>query len=129
MSQTTTRATKAHEKAMQALREVALAYPETVEDFPWGHSAFKVRGKSFAFVVCDGDGFRVSTKLPSSSSVVLTFPFASPTGYGLGKSGWVTASFGRREKVPLGMMVEWMDESYRARAPKRLIKQLDAPSQ
>ena len=129
MSQTVARPTKAHEKAMQAIREAALAYPETVEDFPWGHSAFKVRGKSFAFVECDGDGFRVSTKLPSSSSVVLTFPFASPMGYGLGKSDWVTASFGRRDKVPVGMMVEWMDESYRARAPKRLIKQLDAPSQ
>jgi predicted DNA-binding protein (MmcQ/YjbR family) len=113
---------------MQALRDAALAYPETTEDFPWGHSAFKVRGKSFAFVVCDGEGFRVSTKLPSSSSVVLNFPFASPTGYGLGKSGWVTASFARKDKVPVGMLVEWMDESYRARAPKRLIKQLEALS-
>lgn len=128
MGDSVTSPTKAHEKAMERLRAVSLAYPETVEDFPWGHSAFKVRGKSFAFVVCDGEGLRVSTKLPSSGSVVLNFPFASPTGYGLGKSGWVTASFARKDKVPVGMLVEWLDESYRARAPKRLVKQLDAPS-
>ena len=29
----------------QELRKAALAFPETVEDFPWGHSAFKVSGK------------------------------------------------------------------------------------
>lgn len=26
------------------LRAVALAYPEATEDFPWGHTAVKVRG-------------------------------------------------------------------------------------
>ena len=127
MTSSTDGATKAHARALQQLRDAALRYPETVEEFPWGHSAFKVRGKSFAFVACDGDGFRVSTKLPSSGSVVLNFPFASPTRYGLGKSGWVTAVFRRRERVPAAMLIEWMDESYRAIAPKRLLKQLDSP--
>ena len=127
MTSSTDGATKAHARALQQLRDAALRYPETVEEYPWGHSAFKVRGKSFAFAACDGDGLRLSTKLPSSGSVVLNFPFASPTGYGLGKSGWVTAVFGRRERVPVAMLVEWMDESYRAIAPKRLLKQLDSP--
>ena len=31
------------------LRRAALAYPEATEDLPWGHPAFKVRGKAFAF--------------------------------------------------------------------------------
>ena len=31
----------------------------------------------------------------------LTLPFAEPTGYGLGKSGWVSASFGAKDDIPL----------------------------
>ena len=33
--------------------------------------------------------------------VALDHDFAEPTGYGLGKSGWVTARFGVDEKPPL----------------------------
>ena len=40
-------------RAEKALRKRALCYPETVEEFPWGHSAMKVRSKSFAFIVLD----------------------------------------------------------------------------
>ena len=32
-------------KAFGELRAVALDYPEVHEDFPWGHSAFKVAKK------------------------------------------------------------------------------------
>ena len=32
-------------KAAEALRKHALAFPETVEEFPWGHSAIKVKLK------------------------------------------------------------------------------------
>jgi hypothetical protein len=47
-------------------------------------------------------------------------PFAEPTGYGMGKSGWVTSSFGKRDTVPVELLCEWMKESYRAIAPKKL---------
>jgi hypothetical protein len=42
----------------KALRKAALAFPKTVEDFPWGHSAFKVAGKkAFLFMGASvGDG-------------------------------------------------------------------------
>jgi predicted DNA-binding protein (MmcQ/YjbR family) len=52
------------------------------------------------------------------------FAFASPTGYGLGKSGWITARFGKKDKVPLGLLEAWIDESYRAIAPKAVVKSL-----
>jgi hypothetical protein len=29
----------------EAIRKRALSYPETTEDFPWGESAFKVKGR------------------------------------------------------------------------------------
>jgi hypothetical protein len=44
--------------------------------------------------------------------------------YGLGRSGWVTAQFGPGEAPPVELFKEWLDESYRAVAPKRLVKQL-----
>ncbi|HEV8548834.1 MAG TPA: MmcQ/YjbR family DNA-binding protein, partial [Polyangiaceae bacterium] len=38
---------------------------------------------------------------------------------GLGKAGWVTASFPRGRDVPLPLVKEWLDESYRAIAPAK----------
>jgi hypothetical protein len=57
--------------------------------------------------------------------MALSLPFASPTGYGLGKSGWVTARFAAKDKPPLEMLRKWIEESYRAVAPKELVKLLD----
>lgn len=109
-----------------ALRDAALAYPEAHEDFPWGERALKVRGKVFLFLSCDGARLSLSMKLPESRHAALTMPFATPTGYGLGKAGWVTSRFGAGEAVPLEILRAWLDESYRAVAPKAVVKQLDA---
>lgn len=113
-------------RAELALRDFALAFPETHEDFPWGHRAIKVKGKAFIFMGTDEGVFGLSVKLPSSRDAVLMLPFASPTGYGLGKSGWITARFKPTDKVPLDWIKEWIEESYRAIAPKRLVKEMDA---
>jgi hypothetical protein len=64
-------------------------------------------------------------KLPSSGREVLKNPWAKPTPYGLGKSGWVSAQWKKSDKVPEDRIAEWIDESYRALAPKKLIAQLD----
>jgi predicted DNA-binding protein (MmcQ/YjbR family) len=93
---------------------------------PWGHHAIKVKGKTFLFLGADGDTFSLSAKLPSSAGVALKLPFAEPTHYGLGKSGWVTASFPRKSSVPVELLKLWIDESYRAVAPKRLVAELDS---
>ncbi len=105
----------------ETLRRYALAYPEAHEDQPWGHSAIKVRKKSFVFLFCDENELSLSTKLPVSSHNALMLPFASPTGYGLAKSGWVTARFTATDDLPLPILYDWIDESYRAIAPKKLI--------
>ena len=46
-------------------------------------------------------------------------PFTTPTAYGLGKSGWVTPEL-PDGPVPVELFKAWIDESYRAQAPKRL---------
>jgi predicted DNA-binding protein (MmcQ/YjbR family) len=114
--------------AEAALRKHALSYPEAREDFPWGERVVKVKGKVFLFLGKHEEMLGLSVKLPSSASFALGLPFASPTAYGLGKSGWVTARFALREKPPVDLLKQWIDESYRAVAPKRLVASLDAPS-
>lgn len=107
------------------LRKLALAYPEAYEEMPWGHHAIKVKGKAFVFMAADQARFSLSAKLPSSAGVALRLPFASPTEYGLERSGWVTARFPRAARLPVDVLQLWIDESYRALAPKRLLEQLE----
>src|SRR5262245_8469204 len=114
-------------KAEAAIRERALAFPQAREEFPWGHSAFKVKGKTFLFLSLEKTGrLGLSLKLPETGTVALLSTFARPTEYGLGKSGWVSASFGEEDEVPLDLMFDWIEESFRAIAPQKVVDQLDA---
>jgi predicted DNA-binding protein (MmcQ/YjbR family) len=111
-------------QAEKRLRKRALAYPQAYEEFPWGHYAFKVNGKAFLFMSLEEEFLSLSLKLPVTGKQARGLPFASPTGYGLGRSGWVTARFEPNEDVPMDMLAAWLDESYRAIAPKKLVAQL-----
>jgi predicted DNA-binding protein (MmcQ/YjbR family) len=114
-------------RAKAALRNFALGYPGAREDFPWGERVIKVGKKVFVFMgMAESDELGLSVKLPASGPMALLLPFATPTGYGLGKSGWVSARFSPSDDPPLGMLREWIDESYRAVAPKRLVAKLTA---
>ena len=112
-------------RAEAALRKLALTYPEATEDFPWGHTAIKVKGKMFMVLGGTDEFLSVRVKLPLTGKDALGLAFASPTGYGLGKSGWVSAQFGPDDEIPVDMLREWIDESYRVVAPKRLVAKLD----
>lgn len=105
------------------LRAAALAYPGAKEEFPWGDRVVKVGGKIFVFVGVHEGKLGVTTKLPESAAMALMFDFAEPTGYGLGKAGWVSARFGPEDPVPEPMLLEWIEESYLAVAPKKLAAQ------
>ena len=109
-----------------ALRDRALAYPGAEEAFPWGERAIKVNGKAFLFMRREEKELSFSVKLPRTSVQALVFPFASPTGYGLGRHGWVTIRLVTIPKDLVEQCMEWLDESYRAVAPKRAIEQLDS---
>jgi predicted DNA-binding protein (MmcQ/YjbR family) len=104
------------------LRRFALSLPEAFEDHPWGESVAKVRGKIFVFLGEDGSK-RITVKLVESHEHALAIEGAAPTGYGLGKAGWVTVPF---VDVPIDVARDWIEESYRIVAPKRLVAQLDA---
>jgi predicted DNA-binding protein (MmcQ/YjbR family) len=107
------------------LREFGLAYPEAHSKSPWpGHDDLAVRNKTFAYLSAEGEPLSISCKLPLTGQMALTLSFAKPTGYGLGKSGWVTATFGPKEAPPLDLLKDWIDESYRVQAPKKLVATL-----
>jgi predicted DNA-binding protein (MmcQ/YjbR family) len=110
------------------LREYAFSLPEAYEDHPWGESVAKVAKKVFVFMSPKPDpktGFVFSVKLPQSGAQALAYPFAEPTGYGLGKAGWVTVKLPPDSKVPLELLLPWVEESYRVIAPKKLVAKLD----
>ena len=52
--------------------------------------------------------------------MALTLPFTAPTGYGLGRARWITARFAKRDKPPVDLLQDWILQSYRAVAPKKL---------
>ena len=115
------------EALLEALRRFGLALPGAHSKRPWpGHDDLAVNDKTFAYLNAAGGPFSISCKLPYTHEVALDLPFAKPTGYGLGKSGWVTFEPAPDEMPPLEHFQEWVEESYRAQAPRRLVKELDA---
>lgn len=108
-------------KDVQTLVDYALSLPGASEHHPWGDIAIKVKGKSFVFLSGgrSGTGCAITAKLPESGQAVLSvYEFASPAGYNLGKSGWIWAEFPAGEDAPVELLKSWIDESYRAIAPK-----------
>jgi predicted DNA-binding protein (MmcQ/YjbR family) len=107
------------------LLDYALGMPEAYLDHPWGEDVAKVNKKVFAFFgMPEGEEFGMGVKLPQSNAMALAQPGVTPSGYGLGKAGWVSISF--TENTPVEMLRDWIDESYRAVAPKRLAATLDS---
>ncbi|CAN5365108.1 hypothetical protein BH09MYX1_BH09MYX1_10170 [soil metagenome] len=114
-------------RSMQPLlRERALSYPDTEEAFPWGERVIKVKKKVFIFMgdVTKPDVLQMAMKLPFSGPAVLKRPYAKPSGYGLGKSGWVHID-PKAAKLDVADVFAWLDESYRAVAPKTSIAKLE----
>jgi predicted DNA-binding protein (MmcQ/YjbR family) len=109
------------------LRDFALALPEAHEDMPWGERVVKVKNKVFVFLGHDTDTehFGLSVKLPTSNKSALRLPFSSPTGYGLGKSGWVSAKLDDKSQASFEMLRDWVKESYCAVAPRNLAEQVE----
>lgn len=110
------------------LLEFALSLPEAVEDHPWNETVAKVRKKVFVFFGGDPARQRITVKLVESHGHALSIEGAEPSGYGLGKAGWVTVPVDA-EGVELDLLCDWIEESYRIVAPKRLVSELDVATE
>ena len=111
---------------LEELRAFGLSLPGAHCKSPWpDHDDLAVKDKTFAYLPAKDQPFSLSCKLPYTGYAALQLPFAKPTAYGLGKSGWVSFSPAPDEIPPLGQLKDWVEESYRAQAPRKLVKELD----
>lgn len=105
----------------------ALGLPGAWEDHPWDEVVAKVGTKVFVFFGQPDNpgGPHMTVKLRESHAEAIGAPGASETGYGLGKAGWVTLRLGAG-CPPLGVLTDWIEESYRIVATKKLVAELEA---
>ena len=103
----------------QRIRELALSFPETYEDFPWGHPVFKVGdNKMFAGMSNEEDPVTLTVKLtPEEREIALHFAYVSVARY-VGRYGWITAAVTDEESLENAL--EWLRESYWLNAPAAL---------
>ena len=113
---------------MARLERMVDRLPEAVrvDIVAWGDEpTFRVRGKNFVF--CDQAARHLSVKLPKeeAEAVVATDAAVEPTGYGLGRHGWVSVALPARPSAARWREVEeWVRTSYTLVAPKRLAQQV-----
>ena len=107
----------------------AATFPEAWEDHPWDHTVFKVGRKIFVFfggAAAPPDELSMTVKLPISYEMALTLPYMKPSGHGLWKAGWAQLTQASGDDFDFETIQGWIAQSYRAVAPKKLVRQLDA---
>ena len=103
----------------QRIRDLALSFPETYEDAPWGHPVFKVGDNKMFAAMSDGEAsVTLTVKLtPEEREIALHFPHVSVARY-VGRYGWVTTAVSDDETLKSAL--EWLRESYWLKAPAKL---------
>ena len=113
---------------MARLEAIVHALPEAerVDVEEWGgHPTFRVRGKNFVFSNDVATSLSVKLSKDEAAAVVATDETVQPSGYGLGRHGWVAieveqeANDARWEEL-----TEWIRTSYTLVAPKTLARQV-----
>jgi predicted DNA-binding protein (MmcQ/YjbR family) len=111
---------------MDRLEEIVARLPqaERVDVEAWdGEPTFRVNGKTFIF--SSREASAISVKLPKeeAAAVVATDPQAEPTGYGLGRHGWISVSIPTTTSAKRWSEIEeWIRTSYTLVAPKKLAR-------
>ncbi|MDQ2913019.1 MAG: MmcQ/YjbR family DNA-binding protein [Chloroflexota bacterium] len=109
--------------ARKQLRAHALKHSGAWADEPWpGDYVAKVGKKIFVFLGGEGPDVSLGVKLPRSLLFARAQKFVQKMGYGMDKSGWVAARFGKGEAIPLELLRNWIDESYETVAATALPK-------
>jgi predicted DNA-binding protein (MmcQ/YjbR family) len=112
---------------LETLEAFALSLPDAWADSPWGDSVVKVGKKIFVFLSRpDSEPQGLTVKLPESHDHAMSYEGSILPGYGLGKHGWVTVYVDGVPADERDVLLDFVEESYRAVATKTLIKQLDA---
>jgi predicted DNA-binding protein (MmcQ/YjbR family) len=113
---------------MDRLEGIVARLPEAVrvDIEAWGgEPTFRVAGKNFIFASTDARTITVKLTRDEAAAVVATDPEVVPTGYGLGRSGWVSITVTSRPSAARWReLEEWIRTSYTLVAPKGLARQV-----
>jgi predicted DNA-binding protein (MmcQ/YjbR family) len=111
---------------MGHLEQIVARLPEAVrvDIEAWGgEPTFRVAGKNFVFAHPQATTISLKLPLDEAVAVVATDPDVSPTGYGLGRHGWISVTLGPRPNQARWREIEeWVRTSYTLIAPRRLAR-------
>ena len=109
---------------MERVERIVARLPEAVRvniEAWGGEPTFRVRGKNFIFTDTEATSLSVKLSREEAAAVVASDPLVEPTGYGLGRAGWVSVRVtGRTSQKRWQELEEWIRTSYTLVAPKRL---------
>jgi len=108
-------------KPMQALRRIAMRFPQAEEGVVCQKAAFKAGNKAFFFMGMDDASYNTMLKLSDSLPEATKLAGNDSDRYGVGAHGWVSATFAHRESPLSGLFERWIEESYRLLVPKKLV--------
>ena len=115
---------------MQRLEKIVARLPEAqrVDIEAWGgEPTFRVRQQELHLHRPRGDGHQREAAEGGGAAVVATDESAEPTGYGLGRHGWVSVKIAKdASKARWQEIEEWVRTSYTLVAPKTLARQVEA---
>lgn len=113
---------------MKRVEGIALGLPEAIRHDieAWGDEpTFRVRGKNFVFASQDASFLSVKLPKEEAIAVVESDPLVEPTGYGLGRHGWISFALPADASEERWVEVtEWIETSYTLVAPKTLARQV-----
>lgn len=105
------------------IRALALSFPETYEDEPWGHPVFKVADNRMFAAISSASPVQLTVKLTAEErEIAMLLPFVSVARY-VGRYGWITAEV--TDDDSLDAALEWVRESYWLKAPAHLRKAVE----
>lgn len=111
---------------MERLEALVATLPEAirVDIEEWGgEPTFRVRNKNFVFANQAATELSLKLDKEEAVAVIATDETVFPTGYGLGRHGWISFSVRQRCSAARWQEItEWVRTSYTLVAPKTLAK-------
>jgi predicted DNA-binding protein (MmcQ/YjbR family) len=104
----------------RSIKKLALSFPESYEDRPWGDfPVFKVgENKVFGWAVTREQSVDVTVKLTQEErEMAHLLPYVRTASH-VGRYGWITAAVSDEESLEAAL--EWLRESYWLKCPSEL---------
>lgn len=112
-------------KHVTAIRKLALKFPETEEGSSCNKLSYKAGKKAFLYLGGNEESYSLMLKLVDSYAEAEKLAKKHPEVYRPGKAGWVSIEYATTQAPPKGLLERWLEESFRALVPKKIVALLD----